>query len=202
MNRKEFSGLFLLLILFLSVPGCDDEGPTGTGGVFYRYPTVVMETSLGDIVVEFYRRGAPETVRNFLQYVDDGFYDGLIFHRVIPGFIIQGGGYDEDLEPRETRGAILNEAGNGLSNIRGTISMARYTEIHSARSQFFINMVDNTALDHRDDTEMGYGYCVFGSVIEGMSVVDAITEVETGVAGDFYDVPVEPVFIIRAYRVR
>lgn len=202
MNRSVLFTGCTLLILILSVSGCDDEGPTGTGGDFYRYPTVVMETTLGDITIELHIFRAPETVRNFLRYVDDGFYEGLILHRVIPGFIIQGGGLDEDLEPKEPREPIRNEAGNGLSNIRGTISMARYYEPHSATSQFFFNLVNNTVLDHRDNTDMGFGYCVFGSVIEGMDVIDAITEVETGEAGGFHDVPVEPVFIIRIYKVR
>jgi len=161
-----------------------------------------METSLGELVIELYRDRSPMTVMNFLQYIHDGFYDGLILHRVIPGFLIQGGGYDENLELSEPGKAILNEADNGLSNLRGTISMARTQVIDSARSQFFINVVDNTGLDHRDDTDMGFGYCVFGRVIEGMEVLDAITEVETGTSGNFQYVPVEPVFIVRAYRKR
>ena len=203
MNRKVFSALFLLPILFLSVSGCGDDSPSGTGsGSSFFRPVVVMETSLGELVIELYRDRSPMTVMNSLQYIHDGFYDGLILHRVIPGFLIQGGGYDENLELREPGKAILNEADNGLSNLRGTISMARTQVIDSARSQFFINVVDNTGLDHRDDTDMGFGYCVFGRVIEGMDVLDAITEVETGTSGNFQYVPVEPVFIVRAYRKR
>ncbi len=202
MKRKLFSALSLLLILFLPVSGCDDEGPTGTGGVFYRYPTVVMETTLGDIMVEFYIFKAPETVRNFLEYVGDGFYNGLIFHRVIRSFIVQGGGYNENLELMPTRDPVRNEADNGLSNIKGTIAMGRKLEKNSATSQFFFNTVNNPGLDYRDDTDIGYGYCVFGEIIEGMDVLDAISMVETTTVGDFHDVPVEPVFIIRIYRVR
>jgi len=202
MNRKVFSVLFLLLIPFLSVSGCDDEGPTGTGGVFFRYPTVVMETTLGDIVVELYIFKAPETVRNFLEYVGDGFYNGSIFHRVIRSFIVQGGGYNENLELIPTRDPIENEAANGLKNKKYTLSMARTNVVNSATSQFFFNTVDNPGLDHRDDTDMGYGYCVFGEIIEGMDVLDTINVVETTIVGDFHDVPVEPVFIIRIIRKR
>ena len=199
MNRSVWIVGFSILVLALFVSGCGDESPCGTGGDgVIRYPVVVMETSLGDIVIELCRDESPVTVRNFLEYVEDGFYDGLIFHRVIPGFLIQGGGYDEDLISVPTRNPIPNEADNGLSNLRGTISMCRTIDIDSATSQFFINTVDNTCLDYIDDT--WFGYCVFGRVIEGMSVVDAICEVETGVVGDYHDVPVEPVFINHAFR--
>ena len=199
MNRSVWIAGCSLIILALFVSGCGDESPSGTGGDgIIRYPVVVMETSLGDIVFMLYRDRAPTTVRNFLEYVENGFYDGLIFHRVIPRFLIQGGGYDEDFISRPTRNPIPNEADNGLSNLRGTISMCRTIDIDSATSQFFINMVDNTVLDHIDDTL--FGYCVFGRVIEGMSVVDAICEVETTTIGDYHDVPVEPVFINHAFR--
>ena len=201
MNRSVFVTAGILFLL-LSLSGCDDDNPAGTGEGSFSYPVVVMETTMGDLTVELNRDRAPGTVMNFLRYVEEDFYCGLIFHRAIPGFIIQGGGYDEDLKPRKTRATILNEADNGLSNLRGTISMARTFEINSATSQFFVNTVDNTALDHKEKTQMGYGYCVFGRVIEGMDVVDAICEVETGTVGDFHDVPVEPVIIIRAYRKR
>ncbi len=203
MNRSMLIFVCVLVFLLFLVPGCGDDPVNGTGDADgLNRPVVVMETTYGEIVIVLFRDMAPMTVMNFLEYVDDGFYEGLIFHRVIPGFIIQGGGFDENLEPRETRDPIRNEADNGLSNIRGTISMARTYVIHSATSQFFFNTVDNTALDHRDDTQMGFGYCVFGAIIEGMVVLDAIAEVETGADGDFRDVPVEPVFIIRIYRVR
>ena len=193
----------VLLALAMLVSGCGDDSPSGTGddGSFLR-PVVVMETSLGEIEIELYRDKAPMTVMNFLKYVDDGFYDGLIFHRVIRLFIVQGGGYGEDFEPIPTCKPIRNEADNGLSNIKGTIAMGRTSDVHSATSQFFFNMVNNDGLDHRDDTDCGYGYCVFGSVIEGMGILEAFSEVETGTVGDFHDVPVEPVFIIRVIRKR
>ncbi len=205
MNRSVTAISFLMLVLFLSLSGCDGEDPAGTGEESFSYPVIVMETTMGDIVVELYRDHSPGTVMNFMRYIDEGFYCDLIFHRAIPGFLIQGGEYDEDLKPRRTRAPILNEAGNALSNLRGTISMARTYEINSARSQFFINTVDNTVLDHKDETQAGYGYCVFGRVIEGMDVVDAICEVETSEVettnvGTINYVPVEPVIIIRAYR--
>jgi cyclophilin family peptidyl-prolyl cis-trans isomerase len=199
MNRSLFI-ISCISIVSLSLPGCGGDDPSGTGDGTFNRPVVVMETTMGDIVVELYRDRAPMTVMNFLQYVEEEFYDGLIFHRAISGFIIQGGEYDESMKPRNTRSPILNEADNGLSNLRGTISMARTIEINSARSQFFINTVDNTALDHRDDTQAGYGYCVFGRVIEGMDVVDAISDVETTVIGMFHDVPAVPVVITRANR--
>lgn len=203
MNRSMWILASVLLSLMMCASGCGDDPVEGTGDANgLSRPVVVMETIYGEIAIMLFRDMAPMTVANFLEYVDAGFYDGLVFHRVIPGFIIQGGGFDEDLEPRETRGPIRNEADNGLSNTRGTISMARTNVVHSATSQFFFNTVNNTGLDHRDDTQSGFGYCVFGEIIEGMDAVDAISAVETGAFGDFRDVPVEPVFIIRIYRVR
>jgi cyclophilin family peptidyl-prolyl cis-trans isomerase len=186
--------------MFLSVPGCDEDNPAGTGGVFYRSPSVVIETTMGDIIVELFKCQSPETVRNFLRYVDDGFYDGLIFHRVIEGWIVHGGGYYENLEPAPTRSPIHNEADNGLSNVRGTISMARKADRDSATSQFFFNLVDNRALDHISEDR--FGYCVFGQIVEGMDVLDAIGNVETGTVGDFDFVPLEPVVITRISRIR
>lgn len=161
-------------------------------------PRVRMQTSLGDIVIELFPDKAPKTVANFLQYVKDGFYDGTIFHRVIADFMIQGGGYSADFERKPTRAPIINEADNGLRNARGTIAMARTFEPHSATAQFFINVVDNPALDHTADTPRGWGYAVFGRVIGGMDVVDAIRQVPTGRAGPFpSDVPLKPVVITK-----
>ncbi len=159
---------------------------------------ITIETSLGDLTVELFDAKAPVTVENFLAYVDAGFFDGTIFHRVIPRFMIQGGGFTADMAQKRTRPPIRNEAANGLKNERGTLAMARTGEIHSATSQFFINLVDNAALDHgvRD-----YGYAVFGRVTEGMDVVDRIAAVPTGTRGGHRDVPVEPV-VIRAVRRR
>jgi peptidyl-prolyl cis-trans isomerase A (cyclophilin A) len=159
---------------------------------------VRFSTSLGDITLELYPDEAPITVENFLQYVDDGFYDGTIFHRVIPGFVVQGGGMEEGLTRKETREPIKNEADNGLKNLRGTLSMARTQVVDSATSQFFINLKDNPFLDHgtRD-----FGYAVFAKVIDGMDVVDQMAQVKTGNRGGHQDVPVEPIVLTKAERV-
>ena len=161
-------------------------------------PTVLLETTSGDILIELFPDKAPDTVANFLQYVDDGFYANTIFHRVIPGFMIQGGGLGPRMDEKATRAPIKNEADNGLSNDRGTIAMARTMDPHSATAQFFINLVDNDFLDHRSKTPSGYGYCVFGKVTKGMDVVDKIAKVETAPYGYHDDVPVEPVVIEKA----
>ncbi len=142
-------------------------------------PRVEMKTSAGTMIIELNQEAAPETVKNFLTYVTEGFYDGTIFHRVIKGFMIQGGGYDGSEQRKSTHGPISNEATNGLKNIKGTIAMARTGEVNSATSQFFINLVDNSFLDHRDMTPRGFGYAVFGQVIEGMDVVDKIGRAKT-----------------------
>jgi len=158
---------------------------------------VVLATSLGDITVELFEDDAPGTVANILQYVDEGFYDGTIFHRVIPGFMVQGGGLTAEMAKKATRAPIANEADNGLKNLRGTLAMARTAEVHSATAQFFINLADNHFLDHggRD-----FGYAVFGKVAEGMDVVDAIAAVKTGTVRGHQDAPLEPVVIEAARR--
>ncbi len=158
---------------------------------------IVLSTSLGDITVELFTDDAPVTVTNFLEYVDDGHFDGTIFHRVIPGFMIQGGGFAPDMAERATRSPIKNEADNGVKNTRGTLAMARTQEVDSATSQFFINLADNPFLDHagRD-----FGYAVFGRVAEGMDVVDRIAAVKTANRGGHGDVPVEPVMIVSSRR--
>lgn len=158
-------------------------------------PLVLMETSMGNVKIELFRDKAPITVRNFLFYVKDGFYDGLVFHRVIKEFMVQGGGMDSSLTPKKTRFAIKNEAANGLSNKRGTLAMARTNVVDSATSQFFINVVDNAFLDYRGKTPELFGYAVFGQVVEGMETVDAIRQVKTGSRMGHSDVPVEPVVI-------
>ena len=150
-------------------------GMISAGAARAANPVVVIETSLGTIKVELYEDKAPVTVKNFLAYVDDKHYDGLVFHRVIEGFMVQGGGVEPGGKPRPTKDPIKNEAANGLSNIRGTIAMARTSAADSATSQFYINTVDNTMLDKKEE---GIGYCVFGRVIEGMDVVDKIEKVE------------------------
>jgi len=164
-------------------------------------PVVVMETSMGAIVIELWQELAPVTVANFLRYVDDDFFDGLTFHRVIPGFMIQGGGLDAELAQKPPREPIVNEAQSEVPNDRGTIAMARTGVVDSATSQFFINLVDNDFLNHVDDTPQGFGYAVFGEVIEGMEVVDAIAAVETapGQMGH-QNVPVTPVTILATER--
>ncbi|MBI1921941.1 MAG: peptidyl-prolyl cis-trans isomerase [Geobacter sp.] len=160
-----------------------------------KNPTVLMETSMGNIKIELFKDKAPISARNFLAYVADGYYDGLIFHRVIKNFMIQGGGLDESMQPKKTKFAIKNEAANGLTNKRGTLAMARTAVVDSATSQFFINVVDNPFLDYKGKTPDLFGYAVFGQVIEGMDVVDAIKEVKTGSKAGHSDVPLEPVFI-------
>lgn len=155
---------------------------------------VLMSTSMGDIKIELYDKEAPETVKNFLSYVNDKFYDGTIFHRVIPGFMIQGGGFTATMEQKPTKPPIKNEAGNGLKNTTGTIAMARTSVPDSATSQFFINVKDNDFLN-RDKAQDGVGYAVFGKVIEGMDVVRKIEQVPTGRRGMHADVPLEPVVI-------
>ncbi|MBN1825665.1 MAG: peptidyl-prolyl cis-trans isomerase [Candidatus Eisenbacteria bacterium] len=163
-------------------------------------PRVRLTTSLGEFVLDLNREKAPVTVENFLRYVDDRFYDGTIFHRVIDGFMIQGGGYDEKLGRKETRPPIQNEAHNGLRNVRGTIAMARLPEPDTATSQFFINVGDNSeSLDYRDDIERP-GYCVFGEVTDGMDTVDRIKQVETGMNAIGEDAPIEKVTILSARR--
>jgi cyclophilin family peptidyl-prolyl cis-trans isomerase len=164
-------------------------------------PQVLLETSMGNITLELFPEKAPITVRNFLSYVKDGYYDGLIFHRIIKTFMIQGGGMNENMESKKTKFAIKNEATNKLSNTRGTVAMARTAVVDSATSQFFINVVDNPFLDNKGKRPEEFGYCVFGQVVAGMEVVDAMKEVKTGSKGGHTDVPVEPVFINRATLV-
>lgn len=158
---------------------------------------IVLSTTKGEIKIELNPDEAPETVKNFLHYVDDGFYTGTIFHRVVPGFVIQGGGFTADMRQKPTRPPIPNEAKNGLKNTRGALSMARTQDINSATSQFFVNLKDNDVLDHgtRD-----YGYAVFARVVEGMDVVDQIAEVSTGSRGGHQGVPKEPVVIENVRR--
>lgn len=160
-------------------------------------PRVVVETTAGDITIELFRSQRPVSVVNFLTYVQDGFYDGTIFHRVIRGFMVQGGGMTADLEPKTDglRGMILNEADSDLRNRRGTVAMARLGEPNTARAQFFINTENNGALDHRNRTAAGFGYAVFGEVVEGMDVVRDIERTRTGRVGGLDDVPREPIVI-------
>ena len=164
-------------------------------------PRVTFETSQGSFVLELDRGSSPETVENFLTYVRDGFYEGTIFHRVIAGFMIQGGGFTPELRQSQTRAPISNEADRGGKNDRGSIAMARTSDPHSATAQFFINVADNDFLNHRGRTAQGWGYAAFGRVVEGMDTVDRIAAVETGSRGMFQDVPGETV-VIRKTRIR
>ena len=161
-------------------------------------PQVLLSTSLGDITLELDPVKAPVSAGNFLDYVGSGHYDGTIFHRVIPGFMVQGGGFTAEMDQKPTRAPIANEADNGLKNARGTIAMARTSEPHSASSQFFINLQDNDFLDHTAKTPQGWGYTVFGKVVAGMEVVDQIAQVPTGKRGPHSDVPTVAVSIDRA----
>jgi peptidyl-prolyl cis-trans isomerase B (cyclophilin B) len=169
-----------------------------SAGAERRQPLVKLQTSMGDITVELYPDKAPATTANFLQYVKDGFYNGTIFHRVIPGFVIQGGGFDANMNQKSTRAPIKNEADNGLKNEAYTLSMARTMDPDSATSQFFINLKDNRALDHTGKTPRGWGYAVFARVVKGKEVVDKIAAVPTATRGMFEGVPVAPVTIVKA----
>ena len=164
----------------------------------HHHPTVLLETSMGDVVIALDAEAAPQTVDNFLQYVTSGFYSGTIFHRVIKGFMIQGGGLTSDMRKKKTAPPISNEADNGLANAIGTIAMARTSNPHSATSQFFINVADNSFLDHKNKTTSGWGYCVFGRVVKGMEIVKTIENVPTAMRSGRRDVPVESVVIERA----
>ena len=185
---SQFLVLCAALILFT---GCNAMSES-------KNPVVTLETTKGNITIELYPEKAPETVANFIQYVQDGFYDGIIFHRVIPNFMVQGGGFTDDMSEKSTREPIKNEANNGLANENGTIAMARTPNPHSASSQFFINVKDNAFLDFQNETPNGWGYCVFGKVTEGMDVVNSIVAVPTGNHGMHQDVPVEPIIIMKA----
>ena len=159
---------------------------------------VRLQTNLGVIAIELEPERAPETVKNFLAYVESGFYSNTVFHRVIDGFMVQGGGFEPGMRQKPTQKTIDNEAGNGLKNDRYTIAMARTSDPHSASSQFFINVKDNDFLNHTAPSSQGWGYCVFGKVVEGRDVVDKIKQVKTGKRGGHADVPVEDVIIERA----
>jgi len=183
-RASRVSAVVALVCLLLASSSCRKENPV-----------VIMETSEGTVRIELFAEEAPETVANFLRYVDDGFYDGTVFHRVIANFMVQGGGFTPEMKQKETQPAIANEAANGLRNLRGTFAMAWTGDPHSATAQFFINVVDNAFLDHTAPTEANYGYCVFAKVTEGLDVVDRIKAVETRTVGPFENVPATPVVI-------
>lgn len=197
MNRWFAIGLATAVIL-ASTPvfpeeNSKDKKDMGGGTV------VKLETNKGVIAIELDGEKAPVTTENFLSYVKKGFYDGTIFHRVIDGFMIQGGGLDQDMNEKETEDPIENEAANGLKNDKYTVAMARTSDPHSATAQFFINVKDNDFLNHTAKTDRGWGYAVFGKVVEGTDVVDLIKSVKTGSVKYYQDVPLEPVIILKAY---
>ncbi len=190
-NLMKNTTLTLLLFFAWCTSIAEDKIPA--------HPHVTLETTEGTIVLELDSRRAPITVQNFLSLVDSGYYDGTIFHRVIPNFMVQGGGFTPDLKDRESNNTIPNESGNGMSNVNGTIAMARISDPHSAGAQFFINVADNSRLD---PSSTSWGYAVFGYVIEGMDVVSKIALVQTGPAGRFRsDVPAVPIVIKKASRI-
>ena len=205
LSIKQFTVLFFSF--FMLFTGCNaQEGATKSsteketktktsGDKMSANPIIKMETNKGNITIELYADKSPSSTENMLTYVKDAFYDGLIFHRVIPGFMIQGGGMNPDMSEKSNKAAIKNEANNGLKNDRGTLAMARTNDPHSATSQFFINLKDNGFLDHTSETPQGCGYAVFGKVTEGMDIVDAIVGVKTGTNKGHGDVPVEPILM-------
>ncbi len=196
---KHLLPLLLISTLAASAAVAEDDNPRVAEG---DNPRVVLKTSKGKIVVELLAKEAPGTVKNFLGYVESGFYNGTIFHRVMPDFMIQCGGFTPDLKKKDTREPIQNEADNGLSNERGTLAMARTGNPHSATAQFFINVGnDNGYLDHTGKDPRGWGYAVFGKVVEGMEVVDAIAAMETTRKGSQQNLPVETVTIVSASKV-
>jgi cyclophilin family peptidyl-prolyl cis-trans isomerase len=187
--------LLLSAIFIVVSASAKDESKKKDSSKMETNPTVVMKTNHGTIEVELFAKQAPETVKNFLQYVDDGFYNGTIFHRVISDFMVQGGGFTEGMDQKKVRGPIKNEASAELGNTRGTLAMARTSVVDSATAQFFINVKDNAFLNHRDKTPNGFGYAVFGKVTSGMDVVDKIKEVPTTSKAGHENVPVKPVVI-------
>ena len=198
MARIILSGWLGGWLATTAIAGSDDGEEAQTHNK--ENPVVIIKTSMGDITVELFAQDASKTVENFLQYADDGFYDGTIFHRVIPGFMVQGGGFDAEMNQQSTRPAIRNEAQNGLANKRGTLAMARTQVVDSATSQFFINLVDNAFLNHTRPDPRGFGYCVFGRVTAGMDVVDQMAAVATTRHGPHENVPREPIKILAVER--
>ncbi len=185
----KFKLVCLLFVVVFSLSGTN---------VWAKNTIVVLETNMGNIEIELFDKEAPLGVANFLNYVDSGFYNGVIFHRVIPGFMLQGGGFDKEMNKKKVKLPIKNEANNGLKNLRGTLSYARTQDINSATSQFFINLVDNAFLDYKNNRK--YGYAVFGKMIKGMKVADTIAKVKTGRVKMYSDVPQNPVIITKAVR--
>ena len=181
-------GLIALFVCLSWLNGCSQNEK--------EIKVITFETTLGPIVIELFKEEAPITSKNFLDYAESGFFNGTLFHRVIPGFVIQGGGMESGMQNKPCNPPIINEANNGLKNLKWTLSMARTNEPHSASSQFFINLVSNASLDHTEETIQGWGYAVFGEVVEGFETVEAIAAVATGSSGFHQDVPLEEISII------
>ena len=192
---KGFSAILLGLLLCFNALASTPSPTTAHKG---KHSMVKLHTNHGEFTIELDAEKAPETVKNFLDYVSSGFYDGTIFHRVIDGFMVQGGGFEPGMKQKPTKAPIQNEAANGLKNDNYTVAMARTGNPHSATAQFFINVKDNDFLNYTSPNAQGYGYCVFGKVVEGKEVVDAIRKVKTGNKSGFQDVPVEDVIITKA----
>ena len=180
-------GSIIILIGLLWLTGCSKDK---------EIKVITFETTLGPIVIELFEEEAPITSKNFLEYSESGFFNGTLFHRVIPGFVIQGGGMESGMVDKRGKDPIQNEANNGLKNLKWTLSMARTNEPHSASSQFFINLVNNSSLDHTEETIQGWGYAVFGEVVDGFETVEAIAAVATGNSGFHQDVPIEEISIV------
>jgi len=191
MIRRTTFAVLAMLALCVCIAGCNSSSVNKKPS-----PVVEFRTTMGDIQIKLYPGDAPVSVSNFLSYVKRGFYNGTIFHRVIDGFMVQGGGFDANLRKKPTDPPIVNEANNGMRNYRGTVAYARANDINSATAQFFINLVDNAQLNYKNSTSAGFGYCVFGEVVSGMEVVDAIANVKTGEKNGMRDVPVAPIIIL------
>ena len=197
--------ILLTILLILSITQAFADTDQSKDKKMNAHPTVKLETNYGDMIVELYSDKAPKTVKNFLDYVESGFYDKTIFHRVINDFMIQGGGFElkgEQMMQKKPNAPIENEAHNGLKNDFATLAMARTSDPHSATGQFFINEKDNAFLNYKDQSMQGWGYCVFGKVIEGTEIINKIAEVETGNSGGHQDVPVKPVILEKASVVK
>ena len=196
MNLPKSLSAFLLgvMLCFNAQAVTSSQSPAHKG----KHSMVKLHTNHGDITIELDAEKAPETVKNFLDYASSGFYDGTIFHRVIDGFMVQGGGFEPGMKQKKVNAPVKNEAENGLKNDNYTVAMARTSDPHSATAQFFINVKDNDFLNHTAPSGQGWGYCVFGKVVEGKEVVDAIRKVKTGNRSGFQDVPVEDVIITKA----
>ena len=177
----------VIFIGLISLTGCSENK---------EIKVITFETTLGPIVIELFEEEAPITSKNFLEYAESGFFNGTLFHRVIPGFVIQGGGMESGMVDKRGKDPIQNEANNGVKNLKWTLSMARTNEPHSASSQFFINLVNNSSLDHTEETIQGWGYAVFGEVVDGFETVEAIAAVATGNSGFHQDVPIEEISIL------